>query len=172
MCHVVNTRENRTRREHGVKSIAQKIEELRRLSTNDLVNRYGELYGKAPRVKNREHVWKRCAWKIQEQRFGGLSGVARRRLDELISEIDLPIGEKTRAVTGALKRPPKPGEPPVGTVLTREWHGREISCAVVENGFECEGVVYRSLTAVANAVTGSRWNGKLFFGLVKRKKAK
>ena len=103
-----------------MKSIAQEIEELRKLSTNDLVNRYRELYGKAPRVKNREHLWKRCAWKIQEQRFGGLSGVARRRLDELISEIDLPVGEKTRAVTGALTRPPRPDEPPVGTVLTRE----------------------------------------------------
>ncbi len=58
---------------------------------------------------------------------------------------------------------------PVGTVLAREYKGDEIRVQVVENGFEWNGVVFRSLTAVAQAVTGSKWNGRLFFGLTKRK---
>jgi hypothetical protein len=52
-----------------------------------------------------------------------------------------------------------------GTVLTREYRGGEVRVTVLDRGFECEGQVYRSLTAVAKAVTGSHWNGFHFFGL-------
>jgi hypothetical protein len=54
-----------------------------------------------------------------------------------------------------------------GAVLTREYRGRTIAVTVLDEGFECEGTVYRSLTAVAKAVTGSHWNGYLFFGIAK-----
>ena len=156
-----------------MKSIAAEIERLRKCSLDDLVNSYREHFGKEPRVKySREWLWKRIAWRIQANQFGGLSGVARRRLDQLMDDISLPTEERTRAVTGALKRPPRPGDPPVGTVLTREWHGQEITCTVVDGGFEVDGVLYKSLTAAAHAVTGSHWNGKLFFGLTKRKAVK
>jgi Protein of unknown function (DUF2924) len=53
-----------------------------------------------------------------------------------------------------------------GTVLTREYRGEAIRVTVLEKGFEWEGQVYRSLTAIANAVTGSHWNGYGFFGLL------
>ena len=154
-----------------MKSIAAEIEKLRKCSLDDLVGMYRKLFGKDPRVRHREHLWKRCAWKIQEQRFGGLSGVARRRLEELIAEIDIPAGENKRVVTGALRRPHRPDDPPVGTVLTRTWRGREFRCTIVDGGYEVDGVLHRSLTAAAKAVTGSHWNGKLFWGLTKRKKA-
>jgi hypothetical protein len=52
-----------------------------------------------------------------------------------------------------------------GTVLTRQYKGHKIVVTVLENGFEYEGEVYRSLSAVAKAVTGSHWSGNLFFGL-------
>ena len=152
--------------------IAKEIEALREMPIPDLVTRYEELYGRPPRSKNREHMWKRCAWKIQEERLGGLSRAAKDRLEELISEIDLPATEAQRTTTGALKRPLKPGDPPVGTVLTRSWHGKEIQVRVVEGGFECDGVVHKTLTAAAMAVTGSHWNGRLFFGLTERRRGK
>jgi hypothetical protein len=155
-----------------MKSIAQEIEELREMKMPDLLEKYSEVFGKEPRVKHREHLWKRIAWKIQEQRFGGLTRVAQRRLEELIAEIDLPLDEQQRTVTGGLRGGRKPNSPAVGTVLTRQWKGEEIRVNVVENGFEWNRVVYRSLTAVAKAITGSHWNGKLFFGITKRKKAK
>ena len=151
-------------------SIAKEIESLRRMKVPDLVARYREVWGKEPRCKNREHLWKRIAWKIQEQRFGGLSKIAKQRLEELIAEIDLPLPERRRTVAGTLKRSQKPGDPQVGTTLVREWKGQEIRVQVTENGYEYEGVVYRSLSAVAKAITGSHWNGKLFFGLTARKK--
>ena len=65
----------------------------------------------------------------------------------------------------------KPGDQPVGTTLTRVWRGNEIRTTRVEGGWEYDGVMYRSLSAVAKAVTNSHWNGRLFFGVTKRKRA-
>ncbi len=150
-------------------NIAGEIEELRGLPTPDLVERYRELWGKEPHCKHREHLWKRCAWKLQEQKFGGLSQVAKGRLEELIAEIDLPIGERQTTVTGPLRSPTRAPKHQVGTVFTRTWKGREVRTVAVDGGYEYEGAMYRSLSAVAKAVTGSHWNGRLFFGLTERK---
>ncbi len=132
--------------------------------------RYRKLHGREPKVRNRTWLWKRCAWKVQEQRLGGLSTVAKRRLEELISEIDLPLGERQQTVTGALRSPTRAQQHRVGTVFTRTWKGREVRTVAVDGGYEYEGAVYRSLSAVAKAVTGSHWNGRLFFNLTTRKK--
>ena len=152
-----------------MKSIPQEIAALRAMAVPELVERYEAVFGKPPRVKHREHMWKRIAWRIQEQRFGGLSQVAKRRLDELIAEIELPLGQRT--VNGKVARS-RPGDPPVGTTLTRVWKGHEVRATAVEGGWEHDGVAYRSLSAVAKAVTGSHWNGRLFFGLTPRRRAR
>ena len=152
-------------------NVAEEIEELRAMKIPDLIDRYREVWGKEPRCKNKTYLWRRIAWRIQEQRFGGLSEVAKRRLNELISEIDLPLPEKTRTASGALRKPRRPDDPTPGTVLTRTWKGQEIRLLVREDGYEWHGEFFRSLTAVARAVTGSKWNGRLFFGLTNRKKA-
>ncbi len=149
--------------------ITEEIAELRGMTVADLVVRYEQVFGKPPRAKHREWLWRRIAWRIQEQRFGGLSNVAKRRLDELIGELDVPLGERT--VRGKMNVRAKPGDPAMGTSLVREWRGTEVTATRVEGGWECDGVVHRSLSAVAKAMTGSHWNGKLFFGLTKRKGA-
>lgn len=152
-----------------MKTIADEITELRSMSVPELVTRYEATHGKPPRVKHREWLWRRIAWRIQEQRFGGLSQVAKQRLDELIADLDVPLTRGQRTVSGAI---PKPGMPTVGTVLTRMWRGTEIRATVVDGGIEHDGVVYGSLSAAAKAITGAHWNGKLFFGLTQRKKAR
>lgn len=55
--------------------------------------------------------------------------------------------------------------PPPGTRLVREWNGRNHTVEVLEQGFLCDGQRYRSLSAVARAITGARWSGPRFFGL-------
>ena len=150
------------------KPIAEEIQELRVLPVPELVERYELVFGKPPRVKHRDWLWRRVAWKVQEQRFGGLSTVARRRLDELIDQLDVPLhGERTVRVR--LGAPRRGGEPPVGTRVSRMWRGQEVVAVAVEGGWEHEGVVYRSLSGIAKAVTGAHWNGRLFFGLTTRK---
>jgi hypothetical protein len=149
------------------RTIAAEIAELRRLPVADLVVRYEDAFGKPPRVKHRDWLWRKIAWRVQEQRLGGLSGAAGKKLDELIANLDVPtLAPRT---TRAQAQTPSNGDPPLGSVLVREWHGREILATRTDAGWEHDGVVHGSLSALARAITGTKWNGRLFFGLVKRK---
>ena len=151
----------------ATKPIAEEIAELRRMPVADLVVRYEEVYGQRPRVKHREHLWRRIAWKVQEQRFGGLSGVAKKKLDALIADLGVPLVPEKPEPKKVVHR--INGEPQVGTALVREWRGQEILATRTDEGWEWDGVLYRSLTAVAKAATGSHRSGRAFFGLTRPK---
>jgi hypothetical protein len=151
--------------------IKDEIARLRAMSLDDLAGRYASEFGRTPKIRHREYLWKRIAWKIQERRFGGLSTVAQSKLENLIAEIELPPAEDTRQVTGKLRGPHKPGMPSTGTILIKDWNGQRIHVEVLEKGFAYNGNTYRSLSAVAKAVTGTHWNGRLFFGLTKRSRS-
>ena len=138
---------------------------------SQLLLRYTEVYGKAPRIKHREHLWKRIAWRLQEQRLGGLTNQAKERIGELVADLDLPLSESRRTIAGALRERGHPSDPGPGSVLVKEWHGNEYRVTMLEEGCEYEGAVFRSLSAVARAITGAHWNGRLFFGLTTRKRA-
>ncbi len=154
------------------KPIPEEIAELRALDVPGLVERYEAVIGKPPRIRHKDWLWKRIAWKIQERRLGGLSNVAKARLEELIAEIELPLSEGAAKA----KAPAKPRVDPKallpGSVLTRVWHEQRIRVRVLEQGFEWDDQVFKSLSAVARAVTGAHWNGRLFFGLSKRKRSR
>ena len=153
------------------KMITQEIQELRGMSVPDLVDRYEVVFGRPPRVKHKDWLWRRIAWKIQEQRFGGLSEVAKRRLDELIADLDIDLtGERT--VRGKVNGSARRDEPIMGTTLTREWRGCEIQATRTEEGWEHDGVVHRSLSAVVKAVTGSHASGPAWFGLTERRRSR
>jgi hypothetical protein len=97
------------------------------------------------------------ASRIQELAYGGLSANAEAKLKELIEEED-------RRLKGKL--PVRKGDRPiVGTRLLREWQGVEHCATVIDDGFEYQGRRYKSLSAIARAITGARWNGPAFFGL-------
>lgn len=149
----------------------QEIEALQGMTTSALARRYTDVWGKPPRVKHAEFLKKRIAWKILEQRYGGLSEVAKKRLEELIAEIKIDLGTE-RSTSGVIKTAAvkRRGDGLVpGTTLRREWREQKIEVRVLEDGFEYDGAIYRSLTAVAKKITGGHWNGRLFFGLVERK---
>ena len=149
------------------KSVTEEIQELREMRVPELVERYEMAFGKHPRVKHREWLWRKVAWKIQEQRFGGLSQVAKKRLGELIEGLDIPLASQP-LVSAKRSRTGKLGQPNPGTTLVRAWRGTEIRATKVEGGWEHEGVVYKSLSALAKAVTGSHMSGPAFFGLTKK----
>lgn len=144
--------------------MSEEIAELRALNVAELVERYVGVFGKLPRTKQPTWLWRRIAWKIQEQRFGGLCQAAKQRLEELIAEIDLPLGREHKGVV----HPARSRGTALGATVTRIWNGREIRATSVEDGWEHDGAVYRSLSAIAKHVTGAHWNGKLFFGLSRR----
>jgi Protein of unknown function (DUF2924) len=94
------------------------------------------------------------SYRIQELAFGGLKLATRARLDALAEALD-PKAARKRVMSG----------PVVGTQLIREWRGVEHKVTVLADGFEWEGRRYKSLSAVARAITGTRWNGLTFFGV-------
>jgi hypothetical protein len=74
-----------------------------------------------------------------------------------------PAAERT--TVGRVDVPLDDRLPVPGTVLVRQHRGKQVRVTVLDHGFECEGLVYRSLSAVARAVTGCHWNGYHFFNL-------
>ena len=159
------------------------IEELRGLNIPALRRKYHELFGEQSKSSHNKFLFRRIAWRLQANAEGGLSDRARRRAAEIADDSDL----RTRAArelisTQALRHVPR-GErersqpqrdwrlPPAGTLLTRRMGNRQIVVTVLEEGFEFETRRYRSLSAIAREVTGTRWNGLLFFGLAERRSA-
>jgi len=141
-------------------AILTQVAELPTLPTPRLKAIWRELTGTEPPPYNRTFLVKRLAYRIQELAFGGLSVQAERRLDDLVDELD---GKKK-------PRPKDMTAPIVGTKLIREWQGVMQEVTTLTDGFEWQGRRYQSLSAVARAITGTRWNGPLFFGLRKHGK--
>ena len=151
-------------------TLAQEVAALRQLDVAGLAARFEKLYGQPPRIKHKDWLFGRVAWKVQEQALGGLDAVARERLATLMAETPLSLPDGTRTASARFTRRDSNGAPSPGTTLTRIWRNQEIVVRVTDAGFEWNGTPYRSLSAVAREVTGVRWNGRLFFSLVSRKK--
>lgn len=155
-------------------TLVEQILALQAMHVPELVGRYEQLFGRPPRSKQPAWLRSRLAWKLQADALGGLSRLATRRLAGLRSEIELPDGDAAKAprTERARLRDDDPRRPRVGTVLTRQWHGRELRVTVVDAGYEHAGVSYRTLSAVAKAITGSHWNGRAFFNVTPRRRSK
>jgi len=161
-------------------NVAKEVAAMQLMATRELKQRYAQLFGELPRSNNRQWMIKRMAWRMQANYEGDLSERARQRALQLANDADLRLKaprapeptEDGEERTGT--RPIEPGDrrlPLPGTKLTREYKDRLVECTVLADGFLCEGVRYKSLSAVARAVTGSHWNGFHFFGLQKNGRA-
>jgi Protein of unknown function (DUF2924) len=159
-------------------SLLAAIVELGRLNAAALKIRYRELFGEDSRSSNKQFLVRRIAWRLQAQAEGDLSERARRRIAEIADDKDF----RTRAPVGFLGRPEPAAAsfhgahndlrlPPPGTEIRRRFGNRDIVVKVLSKGFEYEHKQYRSLSAIAREVTGTRWNGLLFFGLTERRSA-
>jgi Protein of unknown function (DUF2924) len=156
-------------------NVAKEVAALKRLGTKDLRIRYAEVFGEPTQTRNRVWLLKRIAWRLQVLAEGDLSERARRRAEELANDADLrmnpppppklSVAAPERTMTAAL---PVRGDgrlPLPGTIITRVYKGETLQVRVLSDGFEFEGQVYKSLSAVAKAITGSHINGFLFFRL-------
>ena len=162
-------------------TMAARIRALQAMSVSELRAKYREVFGEEARSRNKTFLWKRIAWRIQAIEEGDLSERARRRAAELANDADVrirpPRGAFEENLLPACDQPlvfpggRDPRLPAPGTLLTRAYRGRTIRVTVLERGFEYEGRVYRSLTAVTREVTGSHWNGFQFFGLTRGRAA-
>ena len=150
-------------------AVGMQIESLRKLKVTELKRRYHDLFGEASRSCNRAHLFRRIAWRLQAQAEGDLSERARQRAAELANDLDLRLRaprsfwREIECNGDSANRDPR--LPPAGTVVERIYQGQILRVAVLAAGFEYEGKHYRSLSAIAHRVTGTRWNGFHFFGL-------
>ena len=135
-------------------TVLAQIAGLKAKSTAQLHDMWRELFDRDPPVLGRRYLEDRLAYRVQELHFGGLSDRARRRLDALADQLE-PKAARRR----------DPGRPIAGTELRRQWQGTEYVVQVREHDFEYDGRPYKSLSAIARAITRTRWNGWLFFGL-------
>jgi len=138
--------------------IPARVATLKTTPTLDLKQQWRELFDSEPPPFNRQYLVTRLAYRIQELAYGGLKPETIRRLERLGEELD--GGDKRkRGIRVDLDRPI------TGTRLLREWQGVEQIVTVTAVGYEWRGRPYKSLSAIARAITGTRWNGWTFFGL-------
>jgi hypothetical protein len=142
---------------------------LKDLSPAQLRERYAEVFGEPIQTGNKAWIIKRLAWRLQVLAEGGLSERARQRARELAHEANIRLAPPcSRSTSPAQERPIQRSDPRLpapGSVLTRFYKGRTLQVRVLLHGFEFEGTVYLSLSAVAKAITGDHCNGFLFFRL-------
>jgi hypothetical protein len=138
--------------------IPARLAALKTTPTSDLKQQWRDLFETEPPVFNRRYLESRLAYRIQELVYGGLKPETIRRLEELGEELD-GGDQKKRSMRVDRDRPI------IGTRLLRDWQGVEQIVTVTQGGFEWQGRPYKSLSAIARAITGTRWNGWVFFGL-------
>ncbi len=158
-------------------NIKEELARLGRMTTGELAGRYIEVCGEPARTRNRAYLTRKIAWRLQALAEGDLSERARRRAAELadIAEARVmppknlpPAGEAQPIAVGMTVTVPvqqDPRLPSIGTALVRKYKGQTLHVIVGAKGFEYEGKLYRTLSAVAKVISGSHINGFRFFGL-------
>ena len=148
-------------------TVLQQVTALRRTPLVTLRERWKALFGRdAPASYRPEQLVRRLAWRVQEVHYGGLSQAARENLRRIAAEDDLASGR-----CRSLKR--RAGALAPGTCLIRSWGGTDhVVTAMADGSSEYSGKRYRTLTAVAKAITGQHLSGPRFFGLAASKESR
>ena len=147
--------------------ILVQIMTLKNQPLETLKTRYSELFpGDAPPSNNKVFIWRKIAYRLQEIEYGGLSADTQGRISELIERYD-PVNNKRLRPQSSPVQEQAVGRdtrlPIPGAIIRKEYKGQVLEVKVLEKGFEYLGKTYRTLSAVAKAVTGDHWNGYLFF---------
>ncbi|MFD1987439.1 DUF2924 domain-containing protein [Mesorhizobium newzealandense] len=158
--------------------LQQEVVALGDLSRDQLAARWTRIYGcPPPSGVRREVLVRAAAWHLQAKRLGGLSTETKKRLAEAVRRCGIngagtvrnPACEVSNSLGGAAENAravAKPRRPQSkGTRLLRDWNGKTHIVDVMAEGFLFDGKLYRSLTAIAQEITGAHWSGPRFFGL-------
>ena len=159
-------------------AVLMEIENLRRESLAALREKYREVFQEEARSRHREHLFRRIAWRLQALAEGDLSERARGRANQIAQDASLRMiaprdffsvnGERIQTTPSDGNRRQQDSRLPLpGALLSRKWKGRTILVEVLARGFRYDNRPYSSLSAIAVAVTGTRWNGLAFFGLTR-----
>jgi hypothetical protein len=159
-------------------ALHEAFEQLKGMKVHQLSARYAEVFGRPATTNHRQLLIRQIAYRLQEQVYGGLPEElrqyaiaiartlpARKRLSSKpMDQNATGRARTTKLITTHDSRLPMPR-----SFLVKEFRGKRIIVRVLETGFEYDSQKFGSLSAVAQAITGTRWNGFLFFGLGKEK---
>jgi len=135
------------------------LETIERLSRDELRALWTqELGDRPPQSLGRDVLALGVAYARQERLYGGLTKPVKKELDRLLADA-LADG----VIEG--RKPVATPLPRTGTILVREWQGTTHHVTVVNDGFLWNGQTHRSLSNIARAITGTKWNGPRFFGM-------
>lgn len=152
-------------------SIAAQVARLQKMTVAELRIEWEKVFGKPTKQRHRIYLWKRLARAIQGDNGPHLTDDEEAQVEEYRKIIrQLPPDRWFPGKQRGQQRPTSPparSTPAPGSVITRQYRGREVAVVVRDEGFEFEGQIYRSLSAVAKVVTGTTWNGPAWFGLRK-----
>ena len=154
-------------------NISKELAALQRMTVVDLRRKYAEVFGENTSSRHKQFLIRRIVWRMQANQEGDLSARARQRAKELAADSDVrltapkasaaSVGGTAQVATLQLSQDDRLPMP--GAIITRPYKGQMIEVRVLPHGFEHEGEVYRTLSAVARKVTGTHWNGYHFFRL-------
>jgi hypothetical protein len=158
-------------------NIAKEVRAMEKCTVRELRKQYADVFGEATNASNKNWLIKRIAWRMQSNVEGDISKRARNRALEIANDADLrmspppdapkPKAQPQRTVTSKVSIEHDDRLPPPGSQLKRTYKGQLYICTVREDGFEYEGEFFKSLTAVAKAITGQHCSGYAFFKLGK-----
>ena len=143
--------------------VLARLAALKTTPTPQIKEQWRQLFEGEPPAFNRRYLESRLAYRIQELAYGGLKPDTVRRLEKLGEELD---GGRVD-----VRKRPANDRPISGTRLIRDYQGVEHCVTVRDNDFEYQGRPYKSLSAIARAITGTQWNGVIFFGLKSGRRA-
>ena len=143
------------------------------MTVSQLAQRFEDMFGEECRSRHRKYLIRRIAWRLQANAEGGLSERAKKQAEELADDAEIRVTAPREKKSAEESTPDtikmQPGRdsrlPPPGNWIERPYKGRTIRVLVVADGFEYEGQRYKSISAIAKAVTGSPTNGFNFFRL-------
>jgi hypothetical protein len=157
-------------------NVGKEVAALQRMTVKELRAKYADVFGEETHGNNKGWLVKRIAWRLQALAEGGLSERARQRAAELANDADVrlsppkakvALAADERTSTAALRFKVDDRLPLPGTIIARAYKGETLHVKVLPHGFEFEGEVFKSLSAVAKAITGQHCNGYHFFRLGK-----
>lgn len=154
-------------------NVGKEIAALKNMSVGELRQKYAEVFDEGTTSRHKEFLVRRIAWRLQANAEGGLSERAKAWAKELAADSDVRLtAPKKKAspanghtTVSAIHLSQDGRLPMPGTVIARRYKGQSVEVRVLPDGFEFEGEVYRTLSAVAKKVTGTHWNGYHFFRL-------
>jgi hypothetical protein len=153
-------------------TVSEQLVGLEKMTVGELAEKYIEVFGVPTRTRNKPYLQKRVAWRIQELAHGGLSERALAKIEELapLAPVRWHAGKLSGGTatapgcTSIMAQSRDPRLPAPGSVLVRVHRGVEHRVTVLADGFEYNGARHQTLSKIAKLITGTQWNGHLFFG--------